>query len=193
MADVTLSAGASEAPNSERPPILAVHHTAIRCHDAEETRRFYEGVLGLPLSAAEVFDHNGLEPIDFMHLFFRMADGDFLAFFDAPADLRPNFFRPFGRADFRQTLSVPTEAELLSLAARLSTAGVPYTGPVDNGLSKSIYFKDPNGIHTEIAVITPDYSERLAEEKKRARDVLAAWQAKTAAQKDSIEKSKAPA
>ena len=30
-------------------PVLGLHHNAYRCRDAEETRHFYEDVLGLPL------------------------------------------------------------------------------------------------------------------------------------------------
>jgi catechol 2,3-dioxygenase-like lactoylglutathione lyase family enzyme len=38
------------------PGIRGVHHSAFRCRDAEETRRFYEDVLGLPLKAALTFE-----------------------------------------------------------------------------------------------------------------------------------------
>ena len=31
-------------------PIHGLHHWAYRCRDAEETRRFYEDLLGLPLT-----------------------------------------------------------------------------------------------------------------------------------------------
>ena len=30
-------------------PVLGLHHSAYRCRDAEETRHFYEDILGLPL------------------------------------------------------------------------------------------------------------------------------------------------
>ena len=30
--------------------IKGLHHNAYRCRDSEETRRFYEGFLGLPLA-----------------------------------------------------------------------------------------------------------------------------------------------
>ena len=30
-------------------PVLGLHHFAYRCRDAEETRHFYEDILGLPL------------------------------------------------------------------------------------------------------------------------------------------------
>ena len=33
----------------DMPPIERLHHWAIRCRDAEETRHFYEDILGLPL------------------------------------------------------------------------------------------------------------------------------------------------
>ena len=35
---------------SEFVPIRGLHHFAYRCRDAEETRHFYEDLLGLPLT-----------------------------------------------------------------------------------------------------------------------------------------------
>ena len=72
-----------------------VHHSAYRCRDAEQTRWFYEDVLGLPLTLAMVFD---VEPgtgrkIDYMHLFFKMGDDNFIAFFDAASSLFMSLFR----------------------------------------------------------------------------------------------------
>ena len=63
-----------------------VHHAAYRCRDAEQTRWFYEEVLGLPLAAAMVFDHiSGMEEErNYMHLFFQLGDGNFISFFDDP-------------------------------------------------------------------------------------------------------------
>jgi len=45
MAAVLKPAGALPAP----APIQQLHHFAYRARDAEETRRFYEDILGLPL------------------------------------------------------------------------------------------------------------------------------------------------
>ena len=70
-----------------------VHHVAFRCRDAEQTRWFYEEVLGLKLAAALAFDHlSGTEKeMEYMHIFFEMNDGNYIAFFDdphnAPSDL----------------------------------------------------------------------------------------------------------
>ncbi|MDA9661351.1 VOC family protein, partial [Gammaproteobacteria bacterium] len=60
-------------------PIKNVHHVAFRCRDAEQTRWFYEDVLGLKLAAAMSFDHlSGTEKkIEYMHIFFEMLDGNY--------------------------------------------------------------------------------------------------------------------
>ena len=39
-------------------PIKNFHHVAFRCRDAEQTRWFYEDILGLKLAAAMSFDTN---------------------------------------------------------------------------------------------------------------------------------------
>ena len=38
-------------------PIKNFHHVAFRCRDAEQTRWFYEDILGLKLAAAMSFDN----------------------------------------------------------------------------------------------------------------------------------------
>ena len=59
-----------------------VHHAAFRCRDAEQTRWFYEEVLGLPLAAAMVFDAlpGTGKKSQYMHLFFELGDGNLLPF-----------------------------------------------------------------------------------------------------------------
>ena len=37
-------------PSTPMVPIHGLHHFAYRCRDAEETRHFYEDLLGLPLT-----------------------------------------------------------------------------------------------------------------------------------------------
>lgn len=171
-----------DSASTGMPPVLSVHHPALRCIDAEETRHFYEDILGLPLTAACVFDDDGFgNAVDFMHIFHRMGDGDFLAFFDIPDQFTPDIFEPYGSMDLRLGLKVPGEAELESVEKRLSEEGIAYTGPVDHGYIKSIYLKDPNGLHLEIAAIMPRHEEILAQEKARAKSVLAAWMEKHAA------------
>ena len=69
-------------------PIRGLHHFAWRCRDCEETRAFYEELLGLPLVhviRADVVPSTG-EHCPYVHIFFRMADGSHLAFFDLGDD-----------------------------------------------------------------------------------------------------------
>ena len=74
--------------------VKMLHHHAFRCRSAEETRAFYEGILGFPLVAAciEPIDPLTNEPKPYMHLYFELADGSALAFFDYPAHFTPADF-----------------------------------------------------------------------------------------------------
>ena len=76
-------------------PLTNFHHVAYRCRDAAETRAFYEGVLGLQLAIALDFTEvSGTDAkLEYMHLFFRLEDGNFIAFFDAPDSVRPDHFK----------------------------------------------------------------------------------------------------
>lgn len=163
------------ASNSVAPKVYSLHHSALRCTDAEETAEFYENVLGIPLAAACIFDHNGLEPMDYMHLFHRMTGGDFVAFFDSPSAMDPDLFAPYNNLDMRVGYTVSSEEDLAVLADRLTEAGIEFTGPVDNGYVKSIYFKDPNGLNMELVAKSPRHDEILAEEKAKAKSVLDDW------------------
>jgi catechol 2,3-dioxygenase-like lactoylglutathione lyase family enzyme len=68
--------------DDERPASTAsgVHHVALLCSDVERTIKFYQGVLGFPLTALfENRDYPGST-----HLFFDIGNGNSLAFFDFP-------------------------------------------------------------------------------------------------------------
>src|SRR5215470_16696273 len=65
--------------------IKGLHHSAYRCRDSEETRAFYEGFLGLPLSATlRIAETKTGRATETLHTFYRLDDGSFLAFFEAP-------------------------------------------------------------------------------------------------------------
>jgi catechol 2,3-dioxygenase-like lactoylglutathione lyase family enzyme len=65
--------------------IKGLHYNAYRCRDSEETRKFYEDFLGLPLvqSLWNQETKSGRRT-DTLHTFYRMDDGSCLAFFEAP-------------------------------------------------------------------------------------------------------------
>src|SRR6187431_3775266 len=69
-------------PTGERPASTArgLHHTALISSDVERTVRFYQDVLGFPLTELiENRDYPGSS-----HFFFDIGNGNLLAFFDFP-------------------------------------------------------------------------------------------------------------
>lgn len=172
----------STAVKSEVPAIISLHHSAFRIVDAEETRHFYEDVIGLPLEAACIFDDAGLGvKLDYMHLFHRMADGDFAAFFDVPDWINTELYEPYGERGLRSGFTVRNEQEFEALQKRLADEGVEFSGPVDHGFMKSMTCQDPSGLTVEFVLKSPRYEELLKEEKSNARSNLDAWVAKTKA------------
>ena len=132
--------------------IGGLHHYAYRCRNAEETRSFYEDLLGLPLAhvihADTVPSTGASDP--YVHLFFEFKDGSYIAFFDlgdetacSPDPETPSWVNHFA-------MHVDTEAEVEEWKRRLEDAGIEVVGVTDHGFVKSIYFFDPNGIRLEI-------------------------------------------
>ena len=63
--------------------IMGLHHMAWRCRNSEETRRFYEDFLGLPLVDALKLEQTKTEDaLNFLHTFYQCDDGSCLAFFE---------------------------------------------------------------------------------------------------------------
>lgn len=167
------------------PLLKGVHHTAFRCRDAEETRAFYEDVLGLSLKAALVFEEEpGTgKPMPYMHLFFEMADGNYIAFFDVPEGAHEGKFKTKSGFDLHIAMEASSHDEMMAYKARLDAAKIPCFGPLDHHFVQSIYFFDPNGLALEITSRTKEHDQIMAHEAKDAKAVLAAWTARTAAQK----------
>ncbi len=161
------------------PSIDKLHHFAYRCRDAEETRAFYEDVLGLPLAHVIEADHvpSTGEYSPYFHVFFELGDGSYVAFFDlgddkvtAPDPETPSWVNHLA-------LEVAGEAELDAAKARLQEAGVEVLGVTDHGFVKSIYFHDPNGIRLELTCRIAGKAE-LAAKTEEARAGLDAWMAR---------------
>ena len=162
--------------------LRGIHHSAYRCRDAEETRAFYEDVLGLPLAAAlhEEREPGSGRPHPFVHIFFALPDGNYIAFFDAPSSA-PAQFDPVHGFDRHIAFEATDEADLLAWQAKLAAANVPCFGPIDHGFVRSVYFSDPNGLPLEITTRVAAHDAILAEEAGHARSVLAGWAAAKAA------------
>ncbi|MES2537135.1 MAG: VOC family protein [Pseudomonadota bacterium] len=158
-------------------PIHGLHHWAYRCRDAEETRHFYEDIMGLPLThfiRADVIPSTG-EYCPYVHLFFEMTDGSSIAFFDlgdnVAAEPSPNTPRWCNH----MALRVGSVQDVKLAMQRLMDAGVEVLGPVDHdGFVTSIYFFDPNGARMELTAPTSSPQE-LAAFRSDARAACDAW------------------
>ena len=126
----------------ERPASTArgVHHVALLSSDVERTVRFYQGVLGFPLTEMiENRDYKGST-----HFFFDLGNGNLLAFFDFPGlDLGPYAEVLGGLHHLAISVDPATWRELRD---RLEAAGVEYME--ESGTS--IYFRDPDGARVEL-------------------------------------------
>lgn len=157
-------------------PIKGLHHFAWRCKDAEETRHFYEDLLGLPLVHLIQADHvpSTGEYCPYVHIFFRMGDGSCIAFFDlgddtaaAPSPNTPALVNHIA-------LEVESVAAVKRAKERLEAEGVEVLGVTDHHFIQSMYFFDPNGLRVELTARSeePEYME---EAQREARPRLDAW------------------
>ena len=133
--------------------VQQLHHVAYRCNDAKQTADFYIDILGLKYYAAvseDTVPSTG-EKCPYMHIFFAMADGSCVAFFEVPES--PPAIKDTNTPEWVQHLAlvVEDEEELLEKKAKLEAAGVDVIGPTDHGFCQSIYFFDPNGHRLELA------------------------------------------
>ena len=154
--------------------ILGLHHSAYRCRDAEETRAFYEDFLGLPFTGALAISETKTgRQASVLHIFFKMGDGSYLAFFEEPDE--PFEFKRQRDYDLHIALEVSRET-LQSMHAKGQAAGQEVRGPIDHEFSHSIYFRDPNGYVIELAAKTDQHDDVMNPAKNRARELLAEWQ-----------------
>jgi catechol 2,3-dioxygenase-like lactoylglutathione lyase family enzyme len=158
--------------------IKGLHHNAYRCRDSEETRRFYEGFLGLPLvKAFNITETKSGRATDVLHSFYRLDDGSCLAFFEAPDT--PFDFKAQHDYDLHIALEVTPEA-LRLMFEKGKVAGIETRGISDHRFIDSIYFRDPNGYVIELAAKRPGHDREMDPAANGARAVLDAWQARKA-------------
>ena len=154
--------------------IKGLHHNAYRCRDSEETRKFYEGFLGLPLvQAFEIRETKSGRPTSVLHSFYALDDGSCLAFFEAP-DM-PFEFKTQHDYDLHIALEVSQQA-LKEMFAKGKAAGIETRGISDHGFIDSIYFRDPNGYVIELTAKRPGHDEAMDPKRNHARECLADWQ-----------------
>ena len=155
--------------------IKGLHHSAYRCRDSEETRRFYEGFLGLPLvNTLEIRETKSGRKTETLHTFYRMDDGSCLAFFEAP-DMPFEF-----KAQHDFDLHIALEVDRPTLDAMFEKGkvdGMEPRGISSHGFIDSIYFRDPNGYVIELTCKREDHDEAMDPACNEARAKLERWAA----------------
>lgn len=145
-----------------------LNHLAYVTHDVAATADFYTRILGMEL-ASTIFDDqvpSTGEAFPYFHIFFRMADGSTIAFFEC-TDLPPaaRSTHPAYDTFNHVALQAANREELGRWRDWLVACGLEVLGPIDHkGMVESIYFHDPNGIRLELTVpIDPEWNRHTVQ------------------------------
>jgi catechol 2,3-dioxygenase-like lactoylglutathione lyase family enzyme len=155
--------------------IRKLHHSAYRCRDSEETRRFYEDFLGLRLAGSiQISETKTGRNTSVLHTFYELDDGSYIAFFEDPET--PFDFKAQRDYDLHIALEVDP-AVLQPMLDKGRAAGIETRGISDHRFIHSIYFRDPNGYVLELAAKMPNHAQSMDPARNEARAILDRWQA----------------
>jgi len=153
--------------------IRKLHHSAYRCRDSEQTRRFYEDFLGLPLvQTLELSETKTGRPTHTLHTFYRLDDGSHMAFFET-SDL-PFEFKEQPDFDLHIALEVDPDA-LPAMLTKGRALGIETRGPSNHGMIDSIYFRDPDGYVIELCAKRDRHDAMMDPATNEARARLDRW------------------
>jgi catechol 2,3-dioxygenase-like lactoylglutathione lyase family enzyme len=155
--------------SSKPVDIKNLHHAAYRCRDSEETRKFYEDFLELPLvETLPITSTKTGRVTKVLHTFYQMKDGACVAFFEA-CDM-PFEFKQQHDFDLHIALEVDKET-LLRFKKKGEDLGMDVRGIADHRNIESIYFRDPNGYVLELTAPIPGTGFQM----EKARGILDKW------------------
>lgn len=156
------------------PPRM-LHHLAYVTHDVPKTVDFYTRVLRMKLVSSVIDDAvpSTGDPFPYIHLFFQLADGSMIAFFESldlppPAPITHPAYEIFNHI----ALEAGSVEEVDKWAEHLRREEVEIVGPVEHGVIYSIYFRDPNGLRLEL---TSDVTSNWKRAGDEAAEDVAAW------------------
>lgn len=145
--------------------IVGIGHIAVNTADLDRFRRFYEGVLGVPLGVVMRMGH----PPYLRHAMFHVAAGLVIHVFEVPGydpqaqgigvDIGER-----GRIDHFAFL-VTDEAVLRDVAARLRAAGASDGDVRAMGPLLSLHATDPDGLQFEVTCVNPAFDADSAREE----------------------------
>jgi glyoxylase I family protein len=156
-------------------PVRHIHHHAYACWDSEETRHFYEDILGMPLIATIALeDPLRTDGSMYCYTFFEIADGNVLAFFEHTSLFHPKSFTARSRSHRSVALEVEGDAMVRQFKRKLDAAGVTNV-LMDHGVSLSLRFNDPNGLILELMAKVAASLEYERPSRASARSALQQW------------------
>jgi catechol 2,3-dioxygenase-like lactoylglutathione lyase family enzyme len=155
--------------------VKLMHHHAYACWDSEETRHFYEDILGMPLIATVVLE----DPLRndgsrYCHTVFEIADGNSLAFFEHTSFFHPKRFSARSGFHHHVAIEVKGDAMVRQLKYKLDAAGVANV-LMDHGVFLSLRFNDPNGLILEFMASVQPSMEYERTSRRSAHSVLQQW------------------
>jgi len=158
---------------------IRLHHNAYVTRDQEETRRFYEDIVGMPLVATwcetdELFG----KMRTYCHTFYGMADGGALAFFQFENPEDQEEFGPKMAASPFHHIALAVNAETqAAIEERIAAAGMkpPDTYVLEHGYCRSVYVTDPNGLILEFTLDHPEAEKISLDRRADAHRELERW------------------
>jgi catechol 2,3-dioxygenase len=125
-------------------PIERVGHVVIKMRDLEAAKRFYRDILGMKIT----------DEREGFGVFFRFHDYHHdIAVFQVAEDAALPQKNQVGLAHI--ALVADSFATVKAMYQRLKEHNVPIVRTVDHGITKSVYFKDPEGNELEIYCEAP--------------------------------------
>jgi catechol 2,3-dioxygenase-like lactoylglutathione lyase family enzyme len=154
-----------------------LNHAAFVTHDSAATVDFYTNVMGMEFVSTiidDVIPSTG-DPFPYFHIFFRLADGSTMAFFESPG-LPPAAQPTHPAYDIFNHIAfqVDSREEIERWRDWLVSKGIAVVGPTNHkGLLLSIYFHDPNGLRLEL---TTPLGDAWNSQVEQARHDLMQWE-----------------
>jgi len=123
-----------------------INHPAIFGRNLDETIQFYTEVLGMRL----VLRQPNLDEHRMTHLFFSAGNGAFIAFFIPNEGSGLKLRKGSEGIGSMQHLALNLDVTIEEAMETLNKYKIEFSGPIDRGYERSLYFHDPNGIMVEL-------------------------------------------